>query len=405
MQATEHAAAPAFRGSISRRLTALSALFLVLVALVGGLSVHKARQIGTLHDESEELDSHIQALDRLAGAIFHLRAEAQDALFLGAGFDDPNLAEIPRQVREQWASFQKMHFGGGRPWSAATPAERAIYRELEGTLEHFLGFTNSILTERPRGDPALRSTAATLHTGVHRLEDGIRRLVAFHHALIAERERAANADMNFILWTYVAFMAIGGLAVAAGSVLFVRRMAIPLRRLHAAAGAIAQGAFERRVLVTSRDEIGMLAHTFNRMAEALAERDAQVRRRAQEAEALHRVGTEISSLLHIERVITSVVESTRDLFAADGAGLALAEGPAQEIRWTMFLGGKGGEAFKQIRLRPGQGIAGRVVATGNLVAVEDASGELADHPEAYPILAAEGLRAALAVPLRRGDRT
>ncbi len=89
MRATKESAAPAFRGSISRRLTVLSALFFVLVAIVGGLSVYKARHIGTLHDESEELDTHIQVLDRLESAIFHLRAETQDALFLGQGFDDP----------------------------------------------------------------------------------------------------------------------------------------------------------------------------------------------------------------------------------------------------------------------------------------------------------------------------
>ena len=404
MRVPEHSAAPAFRGSISRRLTVLSALFFVLVAAVGGLSVYKARRIESLHAESEALDSHIQALDRLESAIFHLRGEIQDALFLGQGLDDSTLAELPRQIRDQWALFERMHFGGGRPWSVGSPADRALYHELEGNLEHFLDFTKSVFTERPRGASARRRVAAALHAEAHRLEAGLQRLGALHHALIAERSRGAGADMEFILWTYVAFIGLGGLAVAAAGVLFVRRMAVPLRRLNSAAAEVAQGAFERRVPVTSRDEIGRLAHTFNRMAEALFERDAQVRHRAQEAEALHRVDTEISSLLHIDRVITSVAGSTRGLFGADAAGVALAEGPAQEIRWTVFVGGRE-EALREIRLRPGEGVAGRVVATGSPVTVEDAASELAERPDAYPVLAAEGLRAALAVPLRRGDRT
>ena len=141
MLATEHAAAPDFRGSISRRLTVLSVLLFILVATVGGLSVYKARRIESLHAASEELDTHIQILDRLESAVFHLRAETQDALFLGQGFDDPNLRAIPRQIREQWALFEKMHFGAGQPWSAGSPAERALYHELEGNLEHFLSFT------------------------------------------------------------------------------------------------------------------------------------------------------------------------------------------------------------------------------------------------------------------------
>ena len=404
MTATERSAAPTFRGSVSRRLTILSGLFLIMVAIVGGLSVHKARHIETLHDESQELERHIQALDRLESAVFHLRAETQDALFLGERFDDPNLQDIPRQIRGLWQRFGRMHFGGARPWSVGSPAERALSHELEEDLEHFLGLTESLTAERPRQAPAQGQAAASLHAEAHRLEEGLQRLEAVHHALIAERERAARADMDFILWTYVAFMALGGLAVAVGGVLFVRRMAAPLRRLNAAALEVAQGGFERRVPVTSRDEIGMLAHTFNRMAEALSERDAQVRRRAQEAEALHHVGTEISSLLRIDRVIGSVVESARALFGADAAGLALADAATQEIRWTVCVGGREG-AFKEIRLRPGEGVAGRVVAAGSPLTLEDATTELADHPESYPILAAEGLRAALAVPLRRGERT
>ncbi|HYB73352.1 MAG TPA: GAF domain-containing protein [Candidatus Sulfotelmatobacter sp.] len=403
MGGTQQSTAPDFHGSISRRLTVLSALFLVLVIIVGGLSVLKARHIGTLHDESEELDSHSQSLDHLQNAISHLRAEAQDALFLGRGRDDPNLRAIPPQIRGEWESFTKMHFAADRPWAKETAAEHALYRRTEERLEHFLALAGSVSAAGSGPAATQNRLAAMLHAETHGLEADLQRIDAAHHAMIAERERAAKADLDFILWTYVAFVILGGMAVAGGSILFVRRMAVPLRRLNAAAEDVAQGAFERRVPVTSRDEIGRLAQTFNRMAEALSERDAQVRRRAQEMEALHRVGTEVSSLLHIDRVITSVVESARGLFGADGAGLALADGPAQEIRWTVFAGGRP-EAFKEIRLRPGEGVAGRVVATGSPVMVEDALGDLPLRPEAYPILSAEGLRGALAVPLRRGDR-
>jgi nitrate/nitrite-specific signal transduction histidine kinase len=403
MGGTQQSTAHGFHGSISRRLTILSALFLVLVVIVGGLSVQKARHMRALHEESEELDSHSQALDRLQNAISHLRAETQDALFLGRGQDDPNLQGIPRQIRGEWESFTRMHFAADRPWAKETAAEHALYQRTEERLEHFLAFARSVSAQGSVRAARRDQLAAALHAETHGLEAELQQIDAAHHAMIAERERAGKADLDFILWTYVAFVILGGMAVAGGSILFLRRMAVPLRRLSAAAADVAQGGFERRVPVTSRDEIGRLAQTFNRMAEALSERDAQVRRRAQEMEALHRVGTEISSLLRIDRVITSVVESARDLFGADGAGLALADGPAQEIRWTVFTGGRQ-EAFKEIRLRLGEGVAGRVVATGNPVMVEDTLQEVPDRPETYPILSAEGLRGALAVPLRRGDR-
>ncbi len=407
MRTTWATADSTFRGSISRRLTVLSVLFLLLVAIVGGLSVFKVRHIEILHDESEEMDEHIQALDRLESAIVHLRAEAQDALFLGQGFDDPNLREIPRQIRDQWVRYERLHTRGGVPWSSVPAEERVLSLELKDALEHFLDLTASsiaAIAARPGGVVAQRLAAAELHAESHRLEEALDRLASLHHAFIADRTQAAKAEMEFIRWTYVAFIGLGGLAVGAGSVLFVRRMAVPLRHLNTAAADIAQGAFERRVPVTSRDEIGRLAYTFNQMAEALSDRDAEARRRGREAEALYRVGTEISSLLHIDRVISSVVESARNLFGADAAGLALADGAAGEIHWTVFVGGHA-ETFQEIRLQAGQGVAGRVAAAGRPVIVEDATQEIADHPEAYPILTAESLRAALAVPLLRGERT
>lgn len=404
MRAFKVSDAPEFHGSISRRLTILSVLFLVLVAIVGGLSVRSALRIDTLHDESEALDDHIQALDRVEGLVVHLRAEAQDALFLGQGFDDPTLREIPGQIRDQWERFERMHVRGGTRWSGASAEERVFSLEVKEALDRFLDFTASIIAARPSGDLARREVAAALHAQAHRLEGALDRLQSIHRAFIADRTRAAKAEMEFIRWTYIAFLGLGGLAVAAASVLFVRRMAVPLRNLNAAAADISQGAFERRVPVTSRDEIGRLAHTFNQMAETLSHRDAEIQRHAQEAEALYRVGTEISSLLKIDRVITSVAQTTRNLFAADAAGVALADGAAGEVRWTIFVGNRA-EAYKEIRLQAGQGVAGRVVATGSPVIVEDATQEVADNSDAHPVLTAEGLRGALAVPLRRGDRT
>jgi nitrate/nitrite-specific signal transduction histidine kinase len=404
MRAPRENGASTFRGSISRRLTVLSILFLILVAIVGGLSVQKARHIGTLHDESVALNIHIEVLDRLESAVAHLRTEVRDALFLKDKIADPNRVKLLQNTRGLWDRFEQMHLDEKKSSDEEEVVERVLSQEIKGHLDQFLGFVKSVFEEKPHGSAALRQAVNTLDSDARLLEEGLQRLEDIHRTLILHQTQAADAAMAFIRWTYVAFLALGGLAVVAGSVLFVRRMAVPLRRLNAAALDVAGGNFSRQVPVVSRDEIGMLAHTFNRMAEALSERDAQVRRRAQEVEALNRIGTDISSLLKIDQVTISVVESARTLFGADAAGLALAEGTSGEIRWTVFVGGHESE-FKKIRLKSAQGLAGRAVATGLTQTVEDASRDLAQDPDSHPVLAALGLRAALAVPLRRGDRT
>lgn len=151
MQATAEKGAPTFRGSISRRFTLLSVHILAFVAIVGALSVYKAHRIARLHTEIGELGAHIEVLERLETAIFRLRAESQDALFLGEAFDDPGLDEIPRQIRQQWKLFEQLHSRDGHPWETGTSLERPSTRNWTRASTG-----SSPLRGPSREEPALR---------------------------------------------------------------------------------------------------------------------------------------------------------------------------------------------------------------------------------------------------------
>lgn len=76
--------------------------------------------------------------------------------------------------------------------------------------------------------------------------------------------------------TWLSSLAAGGLALVLGLFLF-RQIVAPVRAVTTAAQRVAAGEYNQRVPITSRDEIGQLAASFNRMAEALV-RDQQLRR-------------------------------------------------------------------------------------------------------------------------------
>ena len=76
--------------------------------------------------------------------------------------------------------------------------------------------------------------------------------------------------------------------------LLAHGMTSPLREMAAAAKAMAQGDYERRVRATSRDEVGELARAFNAMAADLAEADRM--RRDLVANASHELRTPIGAL-------------------------------------------------------------------------------------------------------------
>lgn len=84
-------------------------------------------------------------------------------------------------------------------------------------------------------------------------------------------------------------------------------MTRPLREMTAAAGAMAQGDYTRRVRASSRDEVGALAVAFNQMAADLAAADQQ--RRELIANVSHELRTPIAALRAVlENVVDGVAE-------------------------------------------------------------------------------------------------
>ncbi|MDQ6874514.1 MAG: HAMP domain-containing histidine kinase [Actinomycetota bacterium] len=93
--------------------------------------------------------------------------------------------------------------------------------------------------------------------------------------------------------------------------LLAHGMTSPLRDMAGAARAMARGDYSRRVRATARDEVGDLAHAFNRMAAELAEVDRQ--RRDLVANASHELRTPITALQALlENLVDGVEQPDAD---------------------------------------------------------------------------------------------
>src|SRR5690349_12428513 len=100
-------------------------------------------------------------------------------------------------------------------------------------------------------------------------------------------------------------------------------MTRPLRAMTAAARAMAQGDYSRRVRATSRDEVGQLAVAFNQMAADLATADQQ--RRELIANVSHELRTPIAAL---QAVLENLVDG---LAEPDPATLRVALGQTERL--------------------------------------------------------------------------
>ncbi len=88
------------------------------------------------------------------------------------------------------------------------------------------------------------------------------------------RNILASATVGILLTCVLAFVV-------------ARKLSGPLRKLAAGARMIETGDLSQRVVIAQRDEVGMLANSFNSMADALAERDRTIRGNTRELQELN----------------------------------------------------------------------------------------------------------------------
>lgn len=159
--------------------------------------------------------------------------------------------------------------GGGR----REPGELAFARDREGKLYTASRSDRKTLASLGLDDPAAGQQAATradwivveTRDDASGLSFGIARPI---DEGLAEIRRTAVRNLGWGL----ALVAVAMLGILPLS----RRMTHGLTDLTGAAGRLAEGDLSARVPVRSRDEIGRLAHAFNRMAEDLEQNQARL---------------------------------------------------------------------------------------------------------------------------------
>jgi signal transduction histidine kinase len=226
---------------------------------------------------------------------------------------------------------------------------------------------------------------------------------------LAGGERLGGVRIGFTLWPVQQkisearryTLSLGIIFALAGGILsaFVsRRLVRPIGELVRGTQLVASGDLDVKIPLSSRDELGLLADSFNRMAASLKQDKAALQRKVVETRTLYEIGQEIAAQIALDPILHLIVERARALLQAEISLLAL----RQEVSDTFAMQAYSGivpEALAGVRFRPGEGLGGRVVATGTPIMVGDYVAEFADSP--FLAIAQEaGLRSQVAVPLK-----
>lgn len=96
----------------------------------------------------------------------------------------------------------------------------------------------------------------------------------------------------------------------------------------------------------------------------------ETERRLRELAFLNESGQAITSTLNLDRVLHLLLDKVRDLLNVDAASIALRDKETEELVFEAAVGSRAQDVL-DVRLKPGQGIAGWVAETGKPLVVHD----------------------------------
>ncbi|HEX4733659.1 MAG TPA: ATP-binding protein [Thermoleophilaceae bacterium] len=253
------------------------------------------------------------------------------------------------------------------------------------------------------GEALYTDYAGTSVIGVYRWLDEI------GAALIAEQDQtAAFAPARRLALTLAAIGLVVASLLLAAIYLASRRIARPILAITETAEAVAAGDLTREAPVTTRDEVGKLAVAFNTMTARLretlegleqrvAERTDELRLQNAELGALHETTLGVMHRLDTADLLKELLQRAGDLLGAEHGYIYVRRPGADEIERRVAIGVFEEDVGRTIGL--GEGLAGRVWASGKSEVVDDYS-----TWEGRRDSVAEGqINALVAVPLQYGS--
>lgn len=125
--------------------------------------------------------------------------------------------------------------------------------------------------------------------------------------------------------------------------------------------------------------------------------ETEAERRYRKILAISRVSAAVSELWHLNTILKVALDNVLEVMNGDIGGILLLDEQTQTLSYRVWHG-LSDQYAKEMRIKLGEGIAGRVAQTGKSILLEDIS---ADPRAARPdLVRTEGLKAFISVPLR-----
>lgn len=357
--------------------------FIAIVAIFCILGLAVSREVSETRKLSNE------ALDR-AGGVQHMEeAKSAAAEQIQANYElllEKNESKIAafeeaRARRQSAISEARTHAG--------TDQEVEWFEDLEQVSARFDdNFLNRLV-------PAWRAGDETQTLALEKEADSLLLSMGNYSSLIGANFKARNhaaqtaADAAATeARTYIIFAAFGGVGLSLLIALVAaRRLSKPVRELNEASLAMTRGDLNRRVQVSTNDEIAELGGSFNLMADS-------VQHKIEQLTNLSDIALAVSSELDWERVVGTVMEKGMELTDSQAAAISLYDEKRGEFTDT-YTRGLSDAFVNKMQFRKG-GLAEGVLMGDQAVFSDD----IQSGHRLSRLARVEGVKAFICLPLK-----
>ncbi len=293
------------------------------------------------------------------------------------------------------------------------PLQQAAVQKLIQDLVAYRGQIEEIQQARQAGK--LQALARLQFDALRRgpeLSDTANTIVEQNRAATAETIRQAEANVQRVLMRITLAYGLVLVGVAWLSWQVQRSLTEPIMELRGAAEAFAQGHWSERLEVQGRDELSVLAQTFNTMAAQLEQvyrelelrveqRTAELAQRARELEAAAQVAREATAARDVETLLNSAVKLIAEAFDYEHVSVYLLDEAGRNLIMSAASSEVGQALVRAgFQQKVGVGVVGTAAKTGLPRVVSDVERD----PDYVSLPGLGAVKSEVAIPMRVGER-
>ncbi len=347
--------------------------FILVIGLVVGMIVATYYQLSLVRASSRQIPSgsvQLEALQEYALALSSLDANLERLFVIGGG-----------QFQEAVQSdLETMNTSLGLIGEYVSSENRPVFEQLQTETRALNTAALQLLGEDPN-----RRSSRQLNEQIIALYGRADKANSLHKTLTQQistqlQQTAANQTevVSNVSLQVVVVGSVVSLLMVGISLLVTRSIAGPLANLTETAQQIEQGNLQAQAIVSTHDEVGQLAQSFNSMTRQLRETleglEEQVTLRTQRLETIVTLGERLTSILNVEQLLQELVDQVKEKFNYYHTHVYLLDDAGHHL--VVKAGaGEAGAALKKsghkIALNAPTSLVARAARTGDVVRVDN----------------------------------